>query len=280
MSAIGDSTSTATLAQYKRSQAMNPLLHVSTIYEFLKFALSGGNKFSLSDWRLSWTTGLGSKKVTSHAARLRQLNPNLSISNFAEPGANIQQVWSSEVPKLKQWSRQALGKNYPDYITLMVGANDICADSLEEATPVKSYILTYKKILNEILGSSPTTKILAIPLPPFQDLKSAGSAFLLAFPGMNSCNGFWKMAPLCKSITHGDDTNTQRVAERVNETNRELYKAIITLRSRYGDRVRLATQVAQRRIKKSDLSIDCFHPNANAQNELAQVSWASTWWAK
>lgn len=280
MSALGDSTSTATLAQYKRSHAMNPIHNARMIYDSLRFAFTGGNKFMFSDWSLSWTTGMGSKKVKSHAQRLKKLNSKLSVSNFAEPSARIDRVLSTQLPRLKAWSREAHKQNYPDYVTLMVGANDVCADSLVESTPVKKYTQNLKSILTEVLSSSPKTRVLVNYLPPLQDLTYSKDAFLWAFPGVNSCNAFWKVAPLCKSITHGDENNTLAVAARVQQMNQAISKTVNTLRKSYGDRVRVAHKVAQRRIHKRDLSIDCFHPNAEAQNDLAEISWASTWWVK
>ncbi len=280
MSALGDSTSTATLAHYQRSKAMNPIHNARMIYDTLRFAFSGGDKFMLSNWSLSWTTGIGSKKVNSHASRLKKLNPNISISNFAEPSARIDRVLNIQLPRLKKWSLESYKQNYPDYLTLMVGANDICANSLAESTPVKTYAANYKKILIEILSSSPKTRVLVNYLPPLQDLINSKDAFLWAFPGINSCNGFWKIAPLCKSITHGDENNALDVATRVQQMNQAITKTVNELRKTYGDRVRIGEKVAQRRIHKNDLSIDCFHPNAHAQNDIAELSWASTWWVK
>jgi len=280
MSALGDSTSTATLAQYKRSQAMNPIHNARMIYDTLRFAFSGGDKFKFSDWSLSWTTGMGSKKVNSHANRLKKLNPNIAVSNFAEPSARIDRVLNTQLPRLKMWSRETFKQDYPDYLTLMVGANDLCANSLAESTPVKTYAANYKKILTEILSASPKTRVLVNYLPPLQDLTNSKDAFLWAFPGINSCNGFWRIAPLCKSITHGDENNIHAVALRVQQMNQAIASTVNTLRKSYGDRVRIGKKVAERRIHQSDLSIDCFHPNAQAQNDIAELSWASTWWVK
>lgn len=278
MTAIGDSTSTATLAQYKRSQAMNPFTHANILYDFLRLAFTR-NKQSLSDWKYSWSTGLGSRKVESHAGRLKKLNRSISVSNFAEPGANVENVWKTQLPKLRAWSQEAYKKSYPDYLTLMVGANDICADSLEKSTSVKNYVSTYSKILNEILASSKSSRVLVSALPPYEDLIDSASAGLISFPGLNKCGGFWKVAPLCKSITHGGPGNKTRVAARVKEMNKALRQLVTSLRKRYGDRLRFAENVSQRHIHQDDLSIDCFHPNAAAQNDLAEITWSHTWWA-
>ncbi len=279
MSALGDSTSTATLAQYHRSRAMHPLTHLQALPEFIRFGLRGGNKFSLSDWKLSWTTGIGSAKVWSHAARLKNINPKLSISNFAEPGANVESVRTQQLPKLNAWSQMNFKRNYPDYVTLLVGANDICADSLEDATPVKSYLNSYGKILNEILKQAPTTRILVVALAPYDQLRNSDDAFLAAFPKMQSCADFWQMAPLCKSITHGNDSNTHKVKIRVNTLNAGLRNLVNTLQKKFGDRVRFADKIAKRSIQPQDLSIDCFHPNDIGQKDIAEFSWRSTWWA-
>lgn len=278
MSALGDSTSTGTLAQYKRSLAMSPVAHVMALYDLLKFALSGGNKQKLSDWKLSWTTGIGSKKVLSHAARLKKLNPNIAVTNFAEPSARVDRVLKVQVPQLKAWSLATYGQAFPDYLTLMVGANDVCADDLSQSTSTQTFIRTYKNILVEILNSSKNTKVLVSALPPLSDLQYSKDAGLFAFPGVNNCANFWKVAPLCKSITHGDEANFKKVEQKVNSINYELKKMITSLRSTYGDRTRFATALAKRSIKKEDLSIDCFHPNAQAQADIASITWPSSWW--
>lgn len=278
MSALGDSTSTGTLAQYKRSLAMSPVAHVMAFYDLLRFVLSGANKQALSDWKLSWTTGLGSKKVLSHAGRLKRLNPAIQVTNFAEPSARVERVRTVQLPQLKAWSLETYKQAYPDYLTVMVGANDLCADNLELATPIKNFLKSYQSILTEVLSSSPRSKVLVSALPPLSQLTNSGEAGLFAFPGVNNCRNFWKVAPLCKSITHGSADNTKKVAQKVAAINIGLKGIAAKLRKQYGDRVRFAEGLAFRDIKKEDLSIDCFHPNANAQADIANVTWPASWW--
>ena len=279
MSALGDSTTTGTLAQYHLKSVRNPIVHIQAILEFIRFGITGANKFSLSDWNLSWSTGIGSKKVLSHAARIKKLNPSLSISNFAVPGANVENVWKVQIPQLKQWSQISLKKNYPDYVTLFVGANDICADSLEESTSSSKFVETYEKILLELLKSSQTTRVLVLSLPPYEDLTRSSQTRYIGYP-LSKCSSFWNIAPVCKSITHGDEKNTLKVGQKINSINYKLQSLVNRLNRRFKDRVRIANKIAERHIEPKDLSLDCFHPNDTAQNDISELSWSSTWWAK
>lgn len=280
MAAIGDSVSSGTLAQYHRSRAPNPLVHAQLLLEFIRFGFRGGDKLSLSDRAYSWTTGLGSRKVLSHAGRLRQLNPSLKVANFAEPGAKIAAVWTSQLPQLKAATQRSLGQNYPDYVTLLVGANDVCGETLAHLTPAQAYLRSYRKILQEILRESPESKVLAVALPPYVDIRNSADALLFGLPGLSRCQSIWKLAPLCPNITSEDPRAQWGTKKHIQQLNRGIQGLVSELRQQYGDRVRFAEKTAKRRITPQDLSIDCFHPNDAAQNDLASLSWQSTWWAR
>ena len=81
----------------------------------------------------SWATGTSST-VKSHFLRLRAVQPALTVTNVAKTGA-----------KMGDLNRQLglLAGSNVQYVTVLLGANDVCTSSLATMTPNATYTTAF-----------------------------------------------------------------------------------------------------------------------------------------
>jgi lysophospholipase L1-like esterase len=279
MVALGDSLTAGVLAPYGRKQAMLPTKHLRMLFDSLGF-LFGGDRESFAFRRLSWSTG---EHDWSHAARLHLLNPRLRTANLSEPSAFTRDLLEEQLPALEEWSQRENGGHAPDYATLLIGHNDLCAPTLDQTTPPESYRRMIRSVLSRVLEREPgRTRLLVLPLAPLYRLRetSARARVIPVWPGLSRCEKVWETIPLCPSVTQAR-TPAERDALRlrVEAYNGALSREVGRARARHGDRVRLATGLSRLEVHPDLLAIDCFHPNKKAQELIAQLSWEQSWWA-
>ncbi len=275
--ALGDSGTAGVLAGMERAKLWSPLYHLKIGLHFIPMIWRGGNVKSLTFENLSWATGLDrSGRVHSLAWRLRERVPELKVFNAAMPSVKTPELYARELPVLHAWSVRELNQNWPDIVTLFIGANDICADSLAEMTTVRAYARTMDKILSDILLHSPRTRVVLLPLPRFETFyennKDARALGTMGGPWIGKCGGMWRTAPMCKTLTHllPNDLSARRtIVERIADFNRIL----ADLSAEWGDRVLYVSEMADLELRPEFLSIDCFHPNYTLHGRVAEMVW-------
>lgn len=285
MGALGDSISAAAFAHLPRQNARSFGSSLTLFFNIL-FA-AGGRLFSKDKFygieapSLSWATGLDDQnRVISHARRLRYLNPRLKIYNAAVSGAESDLVDSSEVYKLNKWSRKTFKKEYPDYVTLLIGPNDVCAKMSERMTSDSDFYNRVNDAIRKIVDGNPNSKVLISAIPNIAALRDiAKDAPAFNNPGMNTCLKVWKKIAFCENVQLNDDRREE--FEKVEAFNKILKDIAFEQNQRVGgDRVRLSESIYRYRFTPDDLALDCFHPNYMAQNLLADLTFEESWWAK
>ena len=282
MGAIGDSTTAGFLAKFERAGVHNFLYHYKILGGFMPFLFST-NKDKLSNPELSWSTGVTDRgQVRSHAFRILELNPNLTYLNVAIPGTHTIEVAPKELPALHAWSLRNTNQDFPDYVTLFIGANDICQDSVRDIPSPNEYERNIRKITQAIL-SSPNSHLLILPIPRFDTLRKniaeADVFGALGFGIANKCKQVWRMAPICRTLMEDlSPLDQKRVYGHIKEYNQVLHRIVKESRAALGDRIRIATALESRELRPDDVSIDCFHPNFHMQNEVAETAWRYSWW--
>jgi len=275
--ALGDSGTAGVLAGLERSKMWNPLYHAKIGLSFLPMLWSGGKVSALTWGQLSWSTGLDrSGRVNSLAMRLKQYSPGLKSINVALPSVKTPELYSRELPELRAWSQHELHQNWPDLVTLFIGANDICADSLAEMTSVDEYTRTMRAILQEIFQESPRTRVILLPLPRFdlfyENNRNAWAVGYLGGPWVGKCGDIWKIAPMCKTLTQllpSDAAAKKIILSRIQSFN----EVLADLAQQWGDRVLFVDEIQSLQIKPEHLSIDCFHPNYRLHGQVAEMVW-------
>ena len=70
------------------------------------------------------------------------------------------------------------------------------------------------------------------------------------------------------------------MAQRVRDYNYALRDLAETRARDFGDRVRFSEGAYGNNFTADDVSVDCFHPNPEGQNKIAESTWHGNWWAK
>jgi lysophospholipase L1-like esterase len=225
-----------------------------------------GSCFALSDCpRNSWATGDGIL-VDSHYQRILDGNPAIKghARNFATSGATAAGLAS-------QASRAAA--THPGYLTVMIGANDACRSTM---TATSTFATQIRTALQNVKAASPQTRILVVSIPNVYRVWEVGHTSRLA-------RSVWSLG-VCPSLlanptstAAADVARRQAFRDRVDAYDRSLAQACAAyghLCKWDGGAVHGAT------FNLGQLSaLDFFHPNADGQNEIAKVTFPSsfTW---
>lgn len=285
MGALGDSMTAGFLAHFNRKTSKLPWNQAWLLGQLATFGVTLNTKV-LESPGLSWATGLEkNKRVKSHAERLMGLGLGSSrrVINEAISGDETQDLLLKQLSELNKESRYRFRTEYPDYVTVLIGANDACADSPEDMTDVGDFYARFYMAMDEMLWNNSNTHILVSHLPNIEKLRTvAKDADVLGFDalGISKCQDLWEVTGLCPTLTtHEEPSIRQKVAQRVRDYNLAMTSVTKNLRSQYGDRIRVSERAYQAQFSADNLSLDCFHPNVSGQNILAHETWQDSWWA-
>lgn len=213
----------------------------------------------------SWSTG-SSSAVVSHATRLRAAGAGVLAFNDAVPGAV-----AADLPGQARWAVAQRAQ----YVTVEIGANDGCADSVAEMTPTSSFSADVRSALATLAAGSAKPRIFVASIPNLTRLWALNKGNLrarLAWASFGFCDS---MLANPTSTAPADVARRAAVQQRVDEYNAELASACAaTANCRWDDGA-----VATQQFAASDIStIDYFHPSVAGQKLLAAITWAKTPW--
>lgn len=220
-------------------------------------------KRPLANREINWSTGTrSSKMVNSHALRLRALMPETTIGtkNFAISGSKSADV-------VKQAAH--LAKFNPDYATVLVGANDVCAWSNDHEAQLADYESDIRTILSTLIASNEGIKVLVSAIPNMPLLRDLGAA--------NGCQSRWSTLHICPALLGASRTDSERsaFADRWQDANQVLAR----VSSEFPLHVKFAGSVAEPVFEIGHISrLDCFHPNVSGQDFLSEMTWAEGWY--
>jgi lysophospholipase L1-like esterase len=213
----------------------------------------------------SWSTGgAGWDGTLSHYERLRGLNPAITgrNHNVAVSGARMR-----DGPGQAQ---RAVAQGV-QYVTVLMGANDICTSALETMTDPQ----TFRDQLRETLqildaGLSGRARILVASIPDVHQLWALFHEHPVA-PYV------WDIADICQSLLAPERTQDERdfVRDRNIALNQILREECAAYhRCRYDD-----DAVFNFPFERAHVStLDYFHPSLAGQAALAHVTWQASWW--
>jgi len=212
----------------------------------------------------SWSTGTSST-VQSQYFRILQSNPAISgrNHNMAVSGA-----------KMSDLNGQATNVNAipggVDYMTILMGANDVCTSSEAAMTPVATFRSQLVTAMNTLTGGTPTARIALLSIPDvyvlWQVLHTNGSAVFV-----------WGFAQICQSLLvnptsmdQADVDRRARVRQRNIDFNTELAEVCALYpQCKFDDYAAFNYQFVPSEIS----TIDYFHPSVQGQIVLATESW-------
>jgi lysophospholipase L1-like esterase len=213
----------------------------------------------------SWATGTA-EHLDSHAQRLGLDDPD-SSHNLAVSGARVAGL-ASQV--------QAAVPVRPDYVTVLIGANDACATEEAGMTSVEEYTATFDAALDALVRALPEVRILVLSVPDLARLWEVGK-------DRPDVRRVWESSAVCRSML-ADPTDTSAAAQarrdRVRARLQAYNAAMAAACDRHVPRCRSDRRaVFDYRFDLDHLStVDYFHPSRRGQATLAQVAWDSGYW--
>jgi lysophospholipase L1-like esterase len=213
----------------------------------------------------SFGTG-GDTTINSHYLRVRTVNPaiNGNAFNDARSGAKVQD--------LPGQAATAVGQGV-QYVTILIGANDACTGSESSMTAVSTFRGHLDTALARLKAGLPSAQVLLLSIPDVKRLWEVGRGNLLARTA-------WSLFGICQSLlanptstAAADEARRDRVRQRVVDFNAQLAQACAA----YGANCRFdGNAVFNFRFSLSQVSgWDYFHPDADGQRALAQISYAA-----
>jgi lysophospholipase L1-like esterase len=213
----------------------------------------------------SWSTG-GSSTVQSHYWRILQQNGGISGRNFNDA------VSGAKMTNLNSQVSTVNGRNV-DYVTILMGANDVCTSSESTMTPVSTFRAQFEQAMQTLTFGSPNAAIYVVTIPDVYILWDI-------LKDNSSARSAWNTYNICQSLlanplsTHPDDVERRlRVRQRNIDFNIQLEEVCAQyIHCRFDNWASFNVQFVP-----SDVSTrDYFHPSVQGLTKAAAVTWAET----
>jgi lysophospholipase L1-like esterase len=216
----------------------------------------------------SWSTGTDSR-VRSHYLRLLALNPAIAGHNYndARSGARMRDL---EGQMLKAADQKA------QYVTVLMGANDVCADTENGMTSVDNFRTQFSNAMKSFTSRMPSARVLVVSIP---DIKRLWALFKDDFLARVA----WATFDICQSMLANPlSTNQADVdrRERVRQRNIAFNTVLAEICAQYTRCKFDGNAVFNTAFTRSDVSHrDYFHPSIAGEAKLALVTWNAGFWA-
>jgi lysophospholipase L1-like esterase len=213
----------------------------------------------------SWSTG-SSSAVNSHYRRILAANPAIAGRNFndARTGARMTAL-SGQVA--------AVVSQGVDYVTILMGANDVCTSSVTTMTPVATFEAQFQAALQSLTAGLPNARVFVASIPDvyhlWEILHTNFSAVLT-----------WSIGGICQSLLANPWSNAPAdVARRrqVRDRNIADNEALARVCAQFSQCRFDGNAAFNLQFVPSDVSTrDYFHPSVSGQARAAAVTWAAT----
>jgi lysophospholipase L1-like esterase len=211
----------------------------------------------------SWSTG-SSTTVNSHYLRLLALNPAIAgrAYNYAVSGADMADL-NGQAQRVLQGV---------EYVTVLMGANDVCASSEAAMTPIATFRAQFETAMTTLTTRLPGARIYVVSIPDVYRLwevyRTSVTAWLV-----------WSSARICQSLlanpwsySSADVARRARVRQRNVDYNTQLAEVCAAFSTCRFD----GNAVFNTAFARSDVTTrDYFHPSLAGQAKLAAASWAA-----
>jgi lysophospholipase L1-like esterase len=204
----------------------------------------------------SWSTG-SSSTVASHATRIRAAKGGtVATANTARTGAKMVEL-GDQLARLPEVG----------YVTVLMGANDVCTSSIATMTPVETFRTQFRNALTAFAQQRPTTTVFVSSIPNLYQLYTL-------LRGNRSATSAWRTFGICQSMLAATNTESQRQTvlahERaLNAVLQQECGLVVTCVFDGGATFNYA-------FRATDVStVDYFHPSISGQASLANVTWTS-----
>ena len=215
---------------------------------------------------MSWATGTA-KNVHSHGQRLN-LDDRERRHNLAVSGARVAGLVSQT---------RAAVQARPDYLTVLIGANDACREDETAMTSVREYTDAFNAAMEKLVGGLPNARILVLSIPDLARLWEIGK-------DRPDVRRVWAAYGVCPSML-AEPTDAGAAAEarreRVRARIQAYNSAMATACGRHPTRCRHdQNAIFDYRYNLDEVSnIDYWHPSERGQAALARIAWKVGSWS-
>ena len=233
-------------------------------------AASSGGSLGADYPANSWSTGTSSS-VSSHYQRL------LAAGAPIAGAAYNRSVSGAKVADLNG-QMQTVTSLQPDYLTVLIGGNDLCTDTVAEMTSVADFRARFAAAMATLAAGSPDTYVHVVSIPDAYQLWNL-------FRGNWWARFVWSAGDICQSLlanpTSTQAADVQRRAT-VRQRNVDYNTQLAEVCAQFASRCRFdGNAVFNTVFTIGDVSGDYFHPSVAGQAKLAAVTWSAgfTWTA-
>lgn len=217
----------------------------------------------------SWSTGDATiYGFTSHFQKLQYILPNHDVVaiNLAETGADVNIV-DRYIP--------IAVREKPDYVTYMVGSNDVCGWYEDDPEVLRNYEIKVRSHLNQLTAARDDVRIVMVAIPDLYQVWTVAQEY-------TACRVIWDYSGLCAPMLATSRTPEQRQAFRGRwlAANRILKE----IAEEFPFNIRYIGSLAEYPFGPEHISsYDCFHPSVRGESLLAELTWkrsSMTGWLK
>jgi len=213
----------------------------------------------------SWSTGgAWYDGITSHYERIKRRNGAIAghAYNDAVTGAKMSAAASQA---------GAAAAQHVAYVTVLLGANDLCTSSLSAMTSTDTFKTEFSQAMATLEQQLPQARIFVSSIPDIYQLWKVLHTSPVA-------RTVWATAHICPSMlaaTRTEDERQQVVAREV-----AFNQILADTCHRHGPSCRWDGGATYNyKFSSSQVSVlDFFHPDLDGQAALARVTWAASWW--
>lgn len=200
----------------------------------------------------SWATGLAADDpVSSYLERLRDKAPDVEIVGFnnARSGAVMADVPAQAALAARQRA---------EHVLLLAGANDACASTPAQMTPVDAFRRDLEAAADALPGGA---SVLVLSIPDVTKLAAA-------FEGNETARAVWRAFRICPSAL-GENGDAAAVRDRIAAYNAALADVARERGWRHDDGALFKASYDAAHVSKADF----FHPSLEGQARLAALAW-------
>ncbi|HYY04646.1 MAG TPA: SGNH/GDSL hydrolase family protein [Gaiellaceae bacterium] len=213
----------------------------------------------------SWSTGGGAfDGIRSHYERILSANANVLGHNYndARSGAKMRDAAGQASAAVTQGA---------EYVTILMGANDVCTHSPSTMTSVNDFEAQFTATMNELANGLPQgSHVFVSSIPNIYHLWQLFHTNVVA-------EFVWTVAGICQSMLSPLNTEQDRQAVLAREQAFNQVLGDVCSRyvfCRYDDGATFQYQFTSADVSK----LDYLHPSLAGQAALASLTWQHSWW--
>jgi lysophospholipase L1-like esterase len=210
----------------------------------------------------SWASGTD-PTVNSHYDRILAANPAIAgrVYNEARSGAKMDDL---------DGQLKIAASQHVDYVTILMGANDLCTPSVADMTPTAAFEAQFDRALAAFFAADRGAHVFVSSIPDLFRLWDALRTNPLA-------QITWNLVHICPVLLSVGATAADRQQVVTQEQADNVALASVCRRydrCRFDDNAVFGVSFAAADVS----SVDYFHPSLSGQRNLAAVTWAAGYW--